>query len=46
MNFVDAKNEFCTAINLETFEGIGFYTYNKKKEWFRNNKFRRNLGNI
>ena len=31
MNFVDAKNEFCTAINLDTFEGIGFYTYNKKK---------------
>ncbi len=31
MNFIDAKNEFCTAINLETFEGIGFYTYNKKK---------------
>ena len=31
MNFVDAKNEFCTALNLKTFEGIGFYTYNKKK---------------
>ena len=31
VNFIDAKNEFCTAINLETFEGIGFYTYNKKK---------------
>ena len=31
MNFIDAKNEFCAAINLETFEGIGFYTYNKKK---------------
>ena len=31
MNYVDAKNEFCTAINLETFKGIGFYTYNKKK---------------
>jgi len=31
MNFVDAKNEFCNAINLKIFEGIGFYTYNKKK---------------
>ena len=31
MNFVDAKTEFCNAINLETFEGVGFYTYNKKK---------------
>ena len=31
MNLVDAKNEFCNAINLETFEGIGFYIYNKKK---------------
>ena len=31
MNFVDAKNEFCKALNLGIFEGIGFYTYNKKK---------------
>ena len=31
MSYVDAKNEFCTARNLDIFEGIGFFTYNKKK---------------
>ena len=31
MSYVDAKNEFCNARNLEIFKGIGFYTYNKKK---------------
>ena len=31
MSYVDAKNEFCIARNLGIFKGIGFYTFNKKK---------------